>query len=354
MHDQGLINVLPSETPPRPPAAWLVADAGWRLGPRPVGLWLAHKLNVRLGFAHRGLSDWPAPRGRFLPASAPLAPALPDSHPRAVLAAAVALPAQPDWHGGHDPAAHALDLPLAAARPVWEASRLGALPLLAQAARCDPAGGHLARAEALLGAWCAANPPFRGVAWACGQEAALRALHLALALALLDADRDPPPAARALLALCGRRIAATTLYALAQDIAGACVDAENQKRPGQPEPCIVPDGGCRFTCSKDVPENFRGVGGAVFGQADTAEGDIEFACWKQLLPACGVDQVFCRGGVAGGKLQVEEQAQGIGVGRQRRPGWRQQGAGSLCVALLGADAGKKQRGLGILRGQWFG
>ncbi|WP_368415363.1 heparinase II/III family protein [Falsiroseomonas sp.] len=174
-------------------------------------------MNVRLGFAHRGLSDWPAPRGRFLPASAPLAPALPDSHPRAVLAAAVALPAQPDWHGGHDPAAHALDLPLAAARPVWEASRLGALPLLAQAARCDPAGGHLARAEALLGAWCAANPPFRGVAWACGQEAALRALHLALALALLDADRDPPPAARALLALCGRRIVATSLYALAQD-----------------------------------------------------------------------------------------------------------------------------------------
>ena len=55
------------------------------------------------------------------------------------------------------------------------------------------------------------------MAWACGQEAALRALHLALALALLDADHDPTPAARALLALCGRRIAATGLYALAQD-----------------------------------------------------------------------------------------------------------------------------------------
>ena len=170
-----------------------------------------------MGFARRSLPCLPIPRGRFLPATAPPAPALPHSHARVVLAAAAALPAQPDWHGGHDPAAHALDLPLAAARPVWEASRLGALPLLAQAARCDPAGGHLARAEALLGAWCAANPPFRGVAWACGQEAALRALHLALALALLDADRDPPPAARALLALCGRRIAATGLYALAQD-----------------------------------------------------------------------------------------------------------------------------------------
>jgi hypothetical protein len=217
MHHQNPFYLLPPEPPSRWSAAWLAADAGWRLGPRPVGLWLSHRIGRRLGVQHGSLSARPAPSGRFLPAIAPPPPALPPSHPPEMLAAADALPARPDWHGGHDPAAHALDLPLAGARPVWEPSRLGALPLLAQAARCDPAGGHLARAEALLGAWCAANPPFRGVAWACGQEAALRALHLALALALLDADRDPPPAARALLALCGRRIAATGLYALAQD-----------------------------------------------------------------------------------------------------------------------------------------
>ena len=217
MHHQGPIHLLAPDSPSRWAAALLAADAGWRLGPRPVGLWLSHRIGRRLGVQHGSLSARPAPSGRFLPAIAPPAPPLPPSHLPQLLAAAAALPARPDWHGGHDPAAHALDLPLAAARPVWEPSRLGALPLLAQVARCDPAGGHLARAEALLGAWCAANPPFRGVAWACGQEAALRALHLALALALLDADRDPPPAARALLALCGRRIAATGLYALAQD-----------------------------------------------------------------------------------------------------------------------------------------
>ncbi len=217
MHHQGPIHLLAPDSPSRWAAALLAADAGWRLGPRPVGLWLSHRIGRRLGVQHGSLSARPAPSGRFLPAIAPPAPPLPPSHLPQLLAAAAALPARPDWHGGHDPAAHALDLPLAAARPVWEPSRLGALPLLAQAARCDPAGGHLARAEALLGDWCAANPPFRGVAWACGQEAALRALHLALALALLDADRDPPPAARALLALCGRRIAATGLYALAQD-----------------------------------------------------------------------------------------------------------------------------------------
>jgi hypothetical protein len=195
----------------------LAADAAWRLGSRPVGLWLADRLLRRSGVAHRRLTDLPVPEGRFLPDSAPPRGALPDRAAEAVLAAVAALPVEADWHGGLDPAAHALDLPLASARPAWEPSRLAALPLLAQAARCDPGGGHLARAEALLGAWCAANPPFRGLAWACGQEAALRALHLALALALLDADRDPPPAARALLGACARRIAATALYAQAQD-----------------------------------------------------------------------------------------------------------------------------------------
>lgn len=199
-------------------AMHLAADAAWRLGPRPVGLFLADRLLRELGVAHRRLPDLPVPAGRFLPdASPPPAPVLPPDAIRALCTVAARVPLQADWHGGLDRAAHALDLPLAAARPAWEASRLAALPLLAQAARCDPAGGHLARAEALVAAWCAANPPFRGLAWACGQEAALRAMHVALALALLDADGAPLPAARALLDLCGRRIAATPLYAAAQD-----------------------------------------------------------------------------------------------------------------------------------------
>jgi hypothetical protein len=137
-----------------------------------------------------------------------------------VLAAAAATPAGTDWHGPFPAAAHALDLDLFApgdVRPVWERSRLAALPLLAQAARLDPAGGHRARAEALLADWAARNPPYRGPNWACGQEAALRVLHLALALALLEADRDLSAGARVLLAQHARRIAATPDYALAQD-----------------------------------------------------------------------------------------------------------------------------------------
>jgi hypothetical protein len=223
MSDQAEIRTMTSAmvvpraaVPSRRAGLLLAADAAWRLGTRPVGLWLADRLLRRAGVVRWRLRDRPVPAGPFLPPVAPPAPTLPPGAARAVLAAAAA-PLARDWHGGLDPAAHALDLPLAAARPAWEPSRLAALPLLAQASRLDPAGGHLARAEALLADWCAANPPFRGLAWACGQEAALRALHIALALALLDADRDPPPGARALLDLCGRRIAATPLYALAQD-----------------------------------------------------------------------------------------------------------------------------------------
>ena len=193
-------------------------DAAARLGARPVLLALWHRGPGRL-LARLRLRDAAVPPGPFLPAGAPPAPPLPDAHRAAVLARAAALrPA--DWHGPFPAAAPALGLDLFSPgdiRPVWERNRWAELPLLAQAARLDPGGGHLARAEALLADWIARNPPFRGPNWACGQEAALRALHLGLALALLGGDRAPPPGARALLALHGRRIAATPAYAMAQD-----------------------------------------------------------------------------------------------------------------------------------------
>ncbi|WP_439597542.1 heparinase II/III domain-containing protein [Falsiroseomonas sp.] len=198
----------------------LLADAAWRLGPRPVALLLWHRASLALGLPQRALARAAAPAGRFLPRAAPPPPGLPAAEAARLLQAAVALPRRPDWHGGYDPAAPALGMALfdrGDIRPVWEASRFGDLLLLVQAARLAPRAGHLDRAERLLRDWCAANPAFRGPAWACGQEAALRALSLALALALLEADRDPPPAARALLRLCARRIAATPAYAAAQD-----------------------------------------------------------------------------------------------------------------------------------------
>jgi hypothetical protein len=226
MSDQAPISPpldVPVADPPRNAfqrAWWWRLDAACRLGARPVALFLLHRARLAAGLPQRALADAPPASGRFLPAAAPPAPPLPPGAAARLLAAAAALPARPDWHGGFDAAAPALALDIFAAgdiRPVWEASRFGDLLLLVQAARIAPEAGHLGRAEALLAAWAAANPSFRGPAWACGQEAALRALSLALALALLAADHDPPPGARALLRLCARRIAATPAYAAAQD-----------------------------------------------------------------------------------------------------------------------------------------
>jgi hypothetical protein len=206
------------------PSLLLRADAALRLGPSPVALHAWHRLRLALGLPQRALAEAPPPAvGAFLalPATAPPPPPiLPEAHCRAVLDAALALRGAPppDWHGPFDPTAPALDLDLfhpGDVRPVWEASRLAALPLLAQAHRLDPTVGHAAAAEALLADWTARNPAFRGPNWACAQEASLRVLHVALALALLGAT--PGPALRQLLGLHLRRIEATTAYAAAQD-----------------------------------------------------------------------------------------------------------------------------------------
>ncbi|MFT8246823.1 heparinase II/III family protein [Roseomonas sp. BN140053] len=192
----------------------LLADAAWRLGARPVTLLLLHRMRVALGRPQRALPDGRPAVAPFLPESALPPPAVDGT---AVLHAVAALP--PPTHGRFDPAAHALALDLFApgdVRPVWEANRLAEIPLLAMAQRLDPGGGHGAQAEARLGAWCASNPPFRGPNWACGQEAALRALHLGLGHALAGGGAVPA-GLRALLRAHARRIAATRAYAAAQD-----------------------------------------------------------------------------------------------------------------------------------------
>lgn len=127
----------------------LIADAAWRLGPRPVAFAL-----------------WGKGPGRWLAAQR--------------LGAA-----QLDPLTGAD------------IRPHWEAARWTELP-------ADP--------QAAVSAWMDANPPFSGLHWQCGQEAALRVLQLALRLAL-----PLPGWARPVLAAHQRRIAANPAYALAQD-----------------------------------------------------------------------------------------------------------------------------------------
>ena len=86
-------------------------------------------------------------------------------------------------------------------RPLWESHRWTELPEL-------PPGALAAAVERPL----AAAPPYAGPLWLCGQEAAFRALHLAVAAAL-HGEAPPQPAMAAL----ARRIGANPAYAMAQD-----------------------------------------------------------------------------------------------------------------------------------------
>ncbi|WP_240655105.1 heparinase II/III family protein [Rhodovarius crocodyli] len=126
-----------------------MADAAWRLGFR----------NVGLGLWGKGPGHWLAGRRLGVSLANPL--------------------------GGAD------------IRPLWEANRWTVLP---------PAP------EAFCRGWMAENPPFQGPNWLCGQEAALRVLHLAPLL-----PPELPAWAREVVAAHARRIAANPAYALAQD-----------------------------------------------------------------------------------------------------------------------------------------
>ena len=206
------------------PSRVQLLDAARRLGPRPVLLAAWHRGAAGRLLAVRALRGGRAPQldgGRHLPEVAPPAPPSVAATRHAAEVLGCAARVRPtDWHGDYDPSAPSLSVdPFAAGdiRLVWERNRWAELPLLVQAARLDPGGGHAERAEALLAEWCCANPPFRGPNWVCGQEAALRVLHFGLALALLGGAAAPSPAAREMLALHARRIAATPAYAAAQD-----------------------------------------------------------------------------------------------------------------------------------------
>jgi len=167
----------------------LQADVALRLGARPVLL---------AAWARSPLARWQARRRLALLAD-----------PSAVRAA-------PGDHGPFDPNAQALTLDLFSpgdVRPVWERNRWAELPVLALAQRDDSVAGETTLA-AVLAEWRAGNPAFRGPNWACGQEAALRALHLALAMELLGAR---PANATDTLRRHAARIAATPAYAQAQD-----------------------------------------------------------------------------------------------------------------------------------------
>jgi hypothetical protein len=99
---------------------------------------------------------------------------------------------------------------------VWELSRFAWAPALAAAAADSGEPAYLDTLNAWTLDWLRRNPRNRGPHWMCGQETALRMLHLLAAARHLGQHRTPTPTlVRTVAEHCGR-IHATLPYAVAQ------------------------------------------------------------------------------------------------------------------------------------------
>jgi hypothetical protein len=139
----------------------------------------------------------------------------------------VLLDAPPDWHSDPFGCATRLNhdqdwvkalvaLGDSDVKPYWEFSRFYWLPQFALAARNGDRSAA-DRAEYWLQDWISNNPQYRGINWACGQEAAIRLMNLALSALILDTWRSPSPAMKWLIEAHARRIQPTLSYAIGQD-----------------------------------------------------------------------------------------------------------------------------------------
>jgi hypothetical protein len=116
-----------------------------------------------------------------------------------------------EWHrmGDFDPAVGDIKI-------IWELSRFDWLLPMAQRAAAGDAS-ELARLNSWLDDWSTANTPYLGPNWKCGQEAAIRVMHLAIAAIVLQGWQTPEPGLLALLQTHLQRIAPTMGYAIGQD-----------------------------------------------------------------------------------------------------------------------------------------
>lgn len=115
------------------------------------------------------------------------------------------------WHRIPDFATPGRDI-----KSVWEASRMDWVVAMAQRAALGDTD-ELDRLNRWLSDWQANAPPYRGPNWKCGQEAALRVLHLAAAALMTDQIESALPGLLALVREHLARIVPTLGYAMGQN-----------------------------------------------------------------------------------------------------------------------------------------
>lgn len=203
----------------------LIARTVLKLGWRNVGRVALHRLRLKAGWRPQATGT-PCPAGPIFDISSQsVCGATPTIQLFGWLSMEVS--SAPDWHADpFDPMGRqVLDSDWVAAlqgladrdaKLYWELSRFYWLPQFALAARHGDANAAQ-RTEFWLRDWIAANPPFSGINWACGQEASIRLMNLALAALILDTWRNPSPAMKWLIENHARRVYPTMSYALGQD-----------------------------------------------------------------------------------------------------------------------------------------
>ncbi len=133
----------------------------------------------------------------------------------------------PDWHinpqiGKRADASKAwwklsdFDGELGDIKCVWEASRFDWILALSERYVLGDAEA-LIRINQWLSDWCEKNPAYQGVNWKCGQEAAIRVLHLSMAALLLGQAHHSSDNLLQLISAHVKRILPTLQYAMSQD-----------------------------------------------------------------------------------------------------------------------------------------
>lgn len=140
----------------------------------------------------------------------------------------ICLDAPPDWHRSYllphtsapneilwCDALNALDG--SDPKHVWELSRFGWAPKWALAALESGDLHSVSRLNAWLDDWNINNPPYFGINWACGQECAIRVMHLVITAMILGEIKKPSEVFKWYLQISGERIYPTIGYAIGQD-----------------------------------------------------------------------------------------------------------------------------------------